>query len=80
MAFARPLGGSAERRLKLPCQHRSRPLFPRPSGGGPQRALKSLRGGGLASLRGCSAEGRWPVLRPTRIFMTRSTTLPEMQH
>eukprot|EP00969_Alexandrium_andersonii_P187866 8301233-Alexandrium_andersonii.AAC.1 len=39
------------------------PIVPRPSGGGPERALKGLRGGGLASLWGLSAIGRRPAHR-----------------
>eukprot|EP00969_Alexandrium_andersonii_P235141 10381829-Alexandrium_andersonii.AAC.1 len=41
------------------------PIARRPSGGGPERALKGLCGGELASLRGDSARVRPPVLRLT---------------
>eukprot|EP00969_Alexandrium_andersonii_P322772 14260734-Alexandrium_andersonii.AAC.1 len=41
------------------------PIVRRPSGGGPERALKGLCGWGLASLLGVSAIGRRPVLRLT---------------
>eukprot|EP00969_Alexandrium_andersonii_P232127 10250152-Alexandrium_andersonii.AAC.1 len=47
------------------CVKASSPIARRPSTGGPERALKGLCGGVLASLRGVSATGRRPVLRLT---------------
>eukprot|EP00969_Alexandrium_andersonii_P336958 14893592-Alexandrium_andersonii.AAC.1 len=50
----------------------SSPVARRPSEGGPERALKGLCGGELASLRGDSATGRQPAhrLKPSCIDLT----------
>eukprot|EP00969_Alexandrium_andersonii_P235466 10395774-Alexandrium_andersonii.AAC.1 len=43
------------------CVKASSPIVRCPSGGGPDRALKGLCGGELASLWGVSAIGKWPA-------------------
>eukprot|EP00969_Alexandrium_andersonii_P206909 9140653-Alexandrium_andersonii.AAC.1 len=57
---AAPRGGAQSCPVRAPS-----PMLRCPSGGGPERDLKGLCGGGLASLLGVKALGKRPVLRLT---------------